>query len=102
MAQADRDVLSSLPRTRPTRRSAKRTPMEAAEGAPSAGPAAAAGPSPVAGVDGPSPAEPTPAAGWESSSPPRGLVHTAGELALWGLRAYARIVRGALHRLPKP
>ena len=104
MADGDREVLSSLPRTRPERRSAKRgarTPAAAARAAPT--PKKTARPKPKA-----APPREIPPAGYavpKTASPvnPGGteLVGTAiqalGELANLG----GRTLRGALRRLPK-
>jgi hypothetical protein len=107
MADGDREVLSSLPRTRPERRSAKRgTRAAAAKPAPKAKPrsAAAKRPSPKA-----VPPRKVPPAGYavpEDRSPVSAggteLVGTAiqavGELASFGTRA----LRDVLGRLPRP
>ncbi|TML07685.1 MAG: hypothetical protein E6G41_04015 [Actinobacteria bacterium] len=104
MADGDREVLSSLPRTRPERRSAKRgarTPAAAARAAPT--PKKTARPKPKAAA--PREVPPSGYAVPRTRSPvnPGGteLVGTAiqalGELANLGSRA----VRGALSRLPR-
>lgn len=120
MADGDREVLSSLPRTRPERRSAKRgargpaapkvaaaAPKQAkpkAKARPKAKPAARSKPAPKA-----APPRPVPPSGYavpKTSSPVGSggteLVGTAiqavGELANLGARA----LRDALGRLPKP
>ena len=107
MADGDREVLSSLPRTRPERRSAKRgarqpaAKPEAAKAAPRA--KAARGPKAKA-----VPPRPVPPAGYavpKTSSPVNAggveLIGTAiqavGELASLGTRA----LRGAVSRIPK-
>jgi hypothetical protein len=116
MADGDREVLSSLPRTRPERRSAKRgarspagaqgakpkaTPRPKAESAAGskAGPKAAPAPKvPPAGYAVPKTGSPVNAGGAE-------LVGTAiqalGELANLGASVGSRALRGALGRLPK-
>jgi hypothetical protein len=110
MADGDREVLSSLPRTRPERRSAKRGARPSAGAQPTAKPApkARAKPRPKAK---PAP-KPVPPAGYavpKTASPVGSggaeLVGTAvqalGELANLGAAVGARALRGALSRLPK-
>jgi hypothetical protein len=113
MADGDREVLSSLPRTRPERRSAKRgARAPAAEQAPAK---ATAKPRPKAKPAAESkviPPREVPRAGYavpKNASPvnPGGaeLVGTAiqavGELANLGVSLSGRALRGALGRLPK-
>jgi hypothetical protein len=108
MADGDREVLSSLPRTRPERRSAKRgsrttaapkpKPKPAATGA-KAKPKAAPPPKvPPAGYAVPKTGSPVTAGGTE-------LVGTAiqalGELASLGASLGTRALRDVLGRLPK-
>jgi hypothetical protein len=109
----DRDVLSSLPRTRPTRRSAKR---DAPGGrAPSRGAADAQRKAPRArpAAEVP-PVRPVPPAGYATSRTPppedhghrHGLLGTAVqaacEVAQLGLAVGTQALRGALGRLPRP
>jgi hypothetical protein len=111
MADGDREVLSSLPRTRPERRSAKRGAR-----APAGAKVAAAAPKPAK-----SKAKPRPKAAAPRQVPPSGyavpktsspvgsggteLVGTAiqavGELANLGVSLGARALRDVLNRLPK-
>ena len=92
MADGDREVLSSLPRTRPERRSAKRG---AAKPRSQAKPKAAAPRDiPPAGYAVPKTASPVNAGGIELVGT---AIQAAGELANLGARA----LRGALSRLPK-
>ncbi len=124
MADGDREVLSSLPRTRPERRSAKRGARTAtgakvapaapkpaqskAKPRPKAKPAARSKPTPKA-----VPPRQVPPSGYavpKTSSPVGSggteLVGTAiqavGELANLGVSLGARALRDALGRLPKP
>lgn len=108
MADGDREVLSSLPRTRPERRSAKRgaRTTEASKPqprTPKAKPGASSKPKPTAVA-----AKPIPPAGYavpKTGSPVNAggteLIGTAiqavGELASLGTKA----LRGALSRIPK-
>jgi hypothetical protein len=104
MADGDREVLSSLPRTRPERRSAKRgarttakTPETAAKPRSKAKPAPKAAPPrpvPPSGYAVPKTASPVNAGGAELIGT---AIQAVGELASLGTRA----VRGALSRLPK-
>ena len=116
MADGDREVLSSLPRTRPERRSAKRgtrTPADAQGAKPKAKPRPTAKPAahskavpraaappkvPPAGYAVPKAASPVTAGSAE-------LVGTAiqavGELASLGVSLGGRALREALGRLPK-
>ena len=108
MADGDREVLSSLPRTRPERRSAKRgAPAPKADPRPKAKPAARAKPAPKAAA-----ARPVPPSGYavpKTASPVSAggaeLVGTAiqalGEAAAFGLSLGNRALRDALGRLPK-
>jgi hypothetical protein len=108
MADGDREVLSSLPRTRPERRSAKRgartpakpkttgtqprTPPKATrEAAPKAVPP---GDIPAAGYAVPKTSSPVSAGGAELIGT---AIQAVGELASLGTRA----LRGALGRIPK-
>ena len=107
MADGDREVLSSLPRTRPERRSAKRgarTPAASTTQARAAKPKPKAASKPKPKV---APPKPIPPAGYavpKTSSPVNAggteLIGTAiqavGELANLGSKA----LRGALSRLP--
>jgi hypothetical protein len=109
MADGDRDVLSSLPRTRPERRSAKRDaparkpgPKPAAKPSASRKPAREAAPKaapkrkvPPAGYAVPRHESPVGSGGAELVST---AVQAIGELANLGGRA----LRDALGRLPKP
>jgi hypothetical protein len=106
MADGDREVLSSLPRTRPERRSAKRDAPKVvkAKAKPKAKPRAKAVPPaprqvPPAGYAVPKTASPVGSGGTE-------LVGTAvqalGELASLGASLGSRALREALGRLPKP
>src|SRR3954447_22275311 len=116
----DRDVLSSLPRTRPQRRSAKRDAPRAKAAAPTkAKPKAAAKKAP-ASLDarqdkrGNNRARRMPPAGFappkmtEDQWPPSGAeligtaIQAAAELAQIGLAVGGHAVRSALDRLPKP
>jgi hypothetical protein len=104
MADGDREVLSSLPRTRPERRSAKRgapkvvktTPKAKARSRPKAAPAPKVPPS---GYAVPNTGSPVGSGGSE-------LVGTAvqalGELANLGASLGGRALREALGRLPRP
>jgi hypothetical protein len=109
MADGDREVLSSLPRTRPERRSAKRGARTPAgvqapkakpqpQAKPAARKAAPAPKVPPAGYAVPQTASPVNAGGAE-------LVGTAiqavGELASLGVSLGGRALREALGRLPK-
>jgi hypothetical protein len=106
MADGDREVLSSLPRTRPERRSAKRgAAAPKAKPRPTAKPAARSKPKaapprkvPPAGYAVPKSASPVTAGGAE-------LVGTAiqavGELANLGASLGSRALREVLGRLPK-
>ena len=125
------EVLSSLPRTRPHRRSEKRparpadpTPAAAKPGAAKPGPAKprAAKPSTAANATKPStaakkpaplrqPAQPAgtpPGPRARRPAPSRGsdvvgtAVRAAAELAELGLTVGARAIRGAVARLPRP
>jgi hypothetical protein len=122
----ERDVLGSLPHTRPTRRSAKRAapkvaaaPQEAAATRPRAprAPEAAAKPAPAPRRRRPAAAKPPvappiPAAGYATPRPDgadrghHGLVGTAiqavGELAGLGLTVAAQALKGVVGRLPRP
>jgi hypothetical protein len=121
MADGDREVLSSLPRTRPERRSAKRGAASAkvaaaapkpakpkAKPRPKAKPAARSKPAPKAAV--PRQVPPSGYAVPKTSSPVGSggteLVGTAiqavGELANLGVSLGARALRDALERLPRP
>jgi hypothetical protein len=104
MADGDREVLSSLPRTRPERRSAKRGARATAAQTPK--------PKPAAKKPGPAPPRQVPPSGYavpKTASPVSSgsteLVGTAiqalGELANLGLSLSNRALRGALGRLPK-
>ena len=110
MADGDREVLSSLPRRRPERRSAKRDapkvvqakPRPKAKAKPRAKPSPKAAPPrqvPPAGYAVPKTSSPVSAGGTE-------LVGTAvqalGELANLGDSVGGRALREALGRLPKP
>jgi hypothetical protein len=113
MADGDREVLSSLPRTRPERRSAKRGARAPAAAQPAK---ARAKPKPAARSKPPrKPAPPreVPPAGYavpKTASPVNAggteLVGTAiqalGELANIGVSLGNRALREALGRLPKP
>jgi hypothetical protein len=122
MADGDREVLSSLPRTRPERRSAKRGARAgAAADTPAKAKAAKAKPRPKATAK-PRPARSKPTAVPPRQVPPSGyavpkhaspigsggteLVGTAiqalGELATLGASLGNRALREALGRLPKP
>ena len=105
MADGDREVLSSLPRTRPERRSAKRDAPKVvkAKAKPKAKPRAKAVPPtprqvPPAGYAVPKTSSPVGSGGPE-------LVGTAvqalGELANLGVSLGSRALREALGRLPK-
>jgi len=105
MADGDREVLSSLPRTRPERRSAKRGAPKVvqakAKPKPRAKPRAKAAPPrhvPPSGYAVPKTGSPVNAGGTE-------LVGTAiqalGELANLGVSLGGRALREALGRLPK-
>ena len=112
MADGDREVLSSLPRTRPERRSAKR----ATRGSAAAKAAAKPKPRPKAkAAPRPKPAPPrrVPPAGYavpKTGSPVSsgstelvgGAIQAIGELANLGVALGARALRDALTRLPKP
>jgi hypothetical protein len=99
--RTDREVLSSLPNTRPQQRSAKRdarTPRK---------PAKAAKPRPKAAPKPP----PVPPAGYatpRSDDAPDGAdllataVRAAGELAQIGIAAGGRALKAAVQRLPRP
>ena len=114
MTPADRDVLTSLPRTRPTRRSAKRgdLPGETAVEAAPPVPADPAEPPPVAEpAPEPAAAQTPPPAGWAAPKDDdrRGtgdLIGTAvlavGEIAQIGLTYGFQVVRQVLSKLPKP
>jgi hypothetical protein len=110
MADGHREVLSSLPRTRPERRSAKRDapkvvkakPRPKAKAKPEAKPGPQAAPPrqvPPAGYAVPKTGSPVGSGGTE-------LVGTAvqaiGELANLGVSLGSRALREALGRLPKP
>jgi hypothetical protein len=112
MADGDREVLSSLPRRRPERRSAKRDAPKVVQAKP--GPKGKAKPKPRA-KPAPRPAPPrnVPPAGYavpKTGSPVSAggteLVGTAvqavGELASLGRSLGSRALREALGRLPKP
>jgi hypothetical protein len=123
MSAGDRDVLSSLPRTRPERRSAKRGARSPAAAAGAAAPAAAkpaapkAKPRPARAKAKPAPKKATPQreippAGYavpQQSSPVGGggtelvgtVVQALGELAQIGASLGSRAVRDALGRLPR-
>jgi hypothetical protein len=105
-----KDVLSSLPRSRPERRSAKRDGAKAkpARRAAKPKPQAAKPKAKVAGATRPSAAtrrarEPPPVA---PAAPDRDVVGTAleaaGELARIGLTVGTQIVREATRRIPRP
>jgi hypothetical protein len=116
MSDGDRDVLSSLPRTRPERRSAKRearSPVDAA--ARPAAPKAKPKPARAKARSAPkaAPQRDIPPAGYavpKHSSPVGGggadlastAVHALGELAQMGASLGGRAVRDALRRLPRP
>jgi hypothetical protein len=132
MPPADRDVLSSLPSRRPTRRSAKRggpapkttgdatvppaaetqaaAPKPKAKPRPKAAPKAKARATPKA--ERPPASPPPPPAGWAAPRPEREdasrgellgtAVQAVGELTQIGLSYGARTLRQALSRLPKP
>jgi hypothetical protein len=123
MSDGDRDVLSSLPRTRPERRSAKRQARSPVEAAAAAAPAAAR---PAAPKAKPKPArakaKSAPKAAAQRDIPPAGYavpkhsspvggggadlaataVQALGELAQMGASLGGRAVRDALRRLPRP
>jgi hypothetical protein len=109
MADGDRDVLSSLPRTRPERRSAKRGahPPVAPKAKPKpararAKPGAKAAPRreiPPAGYAVPKQSSPVGGGGTELLAT---AVHALGELAQMGASLGGRAVRDALGRLPRP
>ena len=122
---SDRDVLSSLPRTRPQRRSAKRdAPRAKAVTATKPEPKAAVKPKPKAAVKPKPKAKPRrgssnrprrmPPSGFqpprttEEQRPPSGpeligtAIQAAAELAQIGLAVGGHALRGALDRLPKP
>lgn len=84
---ADRDVLSSLPRSRPARRSAKRPTRETSR--------PAAKPVPPAGYATPAPERTSPGTGELVGS----AVRAAGEVAQLGAGLGARLVKGTLRRV---
>jgi hypothetical protein len=122
----DRDVLTSLPSTRPHRRSAKRDPAPAKAGAKagakarpkaapvkaSAKPTATARPRPKAKPRAAPKPPPVPPAGYATpradDDVPHGadlvatVVQAAGELAQIGIAAGGRAFKAALQRLPRP
>lgn len=122
---SDRDVLTSLPRSRPTRRSAKRDGGTSA-GAAKKRPAAKSAPRPkakaAAGKAGAKPrpravpkakakvppagyATPAPKAGEGGSGPAEVVgtaVQAAGELAQIGITVSRQALKSALGRLPRP
>lgn len=126
MARSDDapEVLSSLPRTRPARRSPKRaaaaggggSPPVAAKaaasgtGAKAKRPAAAAPRKPSPKAEQPTAATPEPVPGTEAGRDgrdgggglPGTVVRAAGELAQIGLTLGTQVVRRAVERLPKP
>jgi hypothetical protein len=122
MSDGDRDVLSSLPRTRPERRSAKREARSPVDAAAAAGPAAARPAAPKAkpkptrakarSAPKAAPQRDIPPAGYavpKHSSPVGGgadlaatAVQALGELAQMGASLGGRVVRDALRRLPRP
>jgi hypothetical protein len=113
MADGDREVLSSLPRTRPERRSAKRGAPAAAGSEPPAKAKAKPRAKPKATASKAAPPRPVPPAGYavpDQASPVNAggaeLVGTAiqalGELANLGVSLGGRALRDALGRLPKP
>src|SRR4051794_30408536 len=124
----DRDVLTSLPRTRPARRSAKRD-RPAGAGArttPGTGPAAAPAqraPRKPAGTRARTAAKPRADAAPKATVPPAGYatqpapsrrrgpdpfalvtttVHAAAEIAQIGATLWGQAVRSAINRLPRP
>ena len=105
MADGDREVLSSLPRTRPERRSAKRDAPKVvkAKAKPKAKPRAKAVPPEPRQV--PPAGYAVPKTGSPVGSGPTELVGTAvqalGELASLGASLGSRALREALGRLPK-
>jgi hypothetical protein len=107
MADGDREVLSSLPRTRPERRSAKRDAPKVvktkAKAKPRAKPRAKAVPPAPRQV--PPAGYAVPKTGSPVGSGPTELVGTAaqalGELASLGASLGSRALREALGRLPK-
>lgn len=124
---SERDVLSSLPRTRPQRRSAKRdakpkaapkaTPKPKAKAAPKAKPAARKAPASIGAQRarrGGKSARRMPPAGFapprakENQGPPSGpeligtAIQAAAELAQIGLAVGGHALRSALGRRPKP
>jgi hypothetical protein len=105
MADGDREVLSSLPRTRPERRSAKRDAPKVvkAKAKPRAKPRAKAVPPPPRHV--PPAGYAVPKTGSPVGSGPTELVGTAvqafSELASLGASLGGRALREALGRLPK-
>ena len=105
MADGDREVLSSLPRTRPERRSAKRDAPKVvkAKAKPKAKPRAKAVPPAPRQV--PPAGYAVPKTGSPVGSGPTELVGTAvqalGELASLGASLGSRALRDALGRLPK-
>jgi hypothetical protein len=109
----ERDVLSSLPRTRPTRRSSKRDAPAGKATKQKAAPARPRPPATAARRARPATAA-TPAVPPAGYATPRterpehhhGLVGTAvqavGEVAELGLAVGAQALKGALGRLPRP
>jgi hypothetical protein len=107
MADGDREVLSSLPRTRPERRSAKRATRAPAAAKPKPRPKAKAAPRPKAAPRRVPPAGyAVPKTGSPVSSGSTelvgGAIQALGELANLGVSLGSRALRDALGRLPKP
>jgi len=116
--EPDRDVLSSLPRSRPARRSGKRDAARAStRQQATADHVAAATPTPRAARKGAkakaSAPSPPPPAGWATpddadAAQPGGLelvgtaVRAVGEVAQIGVAVGANAVKGVLGRLPRP
>jgi hypothetical protein len=94
---AARDVLSALPHTRPTRRSAKR---DATRGGPARGDETARPKVPAAGYATPEPAEPPDAL--RGGALVTTAVEAVGELAQVGVTLGVHGLRSALRRLPRP